>query len=123
MRYVARVRVDDIAAAHSLPGHPGECARPHGHTWAFEATVGTDRLDGDMVADFTVLKGVFKRLDHTSLNDDPEITAEGHRPTAERVAEVLAARLQRAMDELPNRPRVLALVVRETARNEVVFTP
>lgn len=123
MRYEVRVRVDDISAAHFLPDYPGPCANLHGHNWSLEATVGAECLEGDMVADFALLKAVFKRLDHTCLNDDPEITAGGHRATAERLAEVLAGRLQRALDTLANRPRLLAVVVRETGRNEVVFTP
>jgi 6-pyruvoyltetrahydropterin/6-carboxytetrahydropterin synthase len=123
VRYVARVTVDEVSAAHHLPGYPGDCARPHGHNWAFSAAVGADALDGDMVVDFRVVKEVFKALDHTDLNQDDEIVAGGHRPTTERLAEVLAARLQRRLDGLPNRPRLLALTVRETARNEVTFTP
>lgn len=123
MRYEARVRVDEVSAAHHLPGYPGDCARPHGHNWTFEATIGAEALDQDMVVDFAVVKAVFKALDHTSLNDDAEVCAQGHRPTTERLAEVLAGRLQRRLDACPNRPRVLALVVRETGRNEVRFTP
>jgi 6-pyruvoyltetrahydropterin/6-carboxytetrahydropterin synthase len=123
VRYVIRVTVDEVAAAHHLPGYPGECARPHGHNWTFVATIGADRLDGDMVVDFAEVKSVFRALEHTTLNDDLEVVADGHRPTTERLAEVLAARLQRLLDRKPNRPRLLALTVRETGRNEVTFTP
>jgi len=123
MRYEARVRVDEISAGHHLPGYPGACARPHGHNWSFRATVGAEALHEDMVVDFAALKAVFKALDHTSLNDDAEIVAGGHRPTAERLATVLAGRIQRLLETLPNRPRLLALTVRETARNEVTLTP
>lgn len=123
MRWVVHVRVDGIAAAHHLPGYPGDCARPHGHNWAFEAEVGADALEQDMVADFIVVKGIFKALDHTDLNADAEICRDGHRPTAERLAEVLAGRLQARLDALPNRPRLLALTVRETERNAVTLRP
>jgi 6-pyruvoyl-tetrahydropterin synthase len=123
VRYEVRVRVDDVAAAHRLPGDAGACALLHGHNWAFEATVGADALHGDMVVDFRAVKAVFKALDHTCLNDDAEICADGHRPTAERIAEVVAARLARVLEALPNRPRLLRLSVRETTRNEVVLTP
>lgn len=123
MRYVARIGVDEVSAAHHLPGYPGGCARVHGHNWSFEATVGAEELDLDMVVDFALVKAVFKGLDHTCLNDDAEITAAGHRPTTERLAAVLAERVQRVLHPLPNRPCLLSLRVRETARNEVVFTP
>lgn len=123
MRYVIRVCVEDIAAAHHLPAYPGDCARPHGHNWAFAATIGADHLEGDMVVDFAAVKAVFKALDHCSLNDDAEIVAGGHRPTTERIAEVLAGRVQQRLDARPNRPRLLSLTVRETGRNEVTFTP
>jgi 6-pyruvoyltetrahydropterin/6-carboxytetrahydropterin synthase len=123
MRYEVSVRVDDVAAAHHLEGYPGDCRRLHGHNWSFAASVGADALHGDMVVDFRVLKDVFRALDHTFLDEDPEICADGHRPTTERVATVVAARIQRVLDALPNRPRLLRIAVRETSRNTVVFTP
>lgn len=123
MRYVITVTIDDIAAAHRLPDDPGACARLHGHNWSFAATIGAEQLAADMVADFRDVKAVFKALDHTYLNEDAEIVDGGHRPTTERVAEVLAARLQGRLDALPNRPRLLSLTVRETGRNEVTYTP
>ncbi len=123
MRYVARIQVGEIAAAHHLPGYPGPCAEPHGHNYGFEVTVGADALHQDMIVDFSLIKGVCRRLDHTSLNDDPDLAAPPHRPTTERLAEVVAGRIQRALDALPNRPRLLALAVSETRHHEVVFTP
>jgi 6-pyruvoyltetrahydropterin/6-carboxytetrahydropterin synthase len=123
VRYEVSVRVDDVAAAHHLEGYAGDCRRLHGHNWSFEARVGAEALHEDMVVDFRLVKDVFRALDHTCLDDDAEVCAPGHRPTTERVAEVLAARLQRRLDALPNRPRLLRLVVRETARNEVAFSP
>jgi 6-pyruvoyltetrahydropterin/6-carboxytetrahydropterin synthase len=123
MRWISRVRVDGIAAAHHLPGYPGNCARPHGHNWCLEAEIGADALHEDMVVDFALVKDVFKALDHTDLNADPEICAAGHRPTSERLAEVVAARVQARLDALPNHPRLLALTVRETDRNEVTLRP
>ena len=123
MRFVATVRVDEVAAAHVLPGYPGPCARMHGHNWGFEVEIGADALADDMVVDFAAVKAVFRAIDHTCLNDDAEIVADGHRPTCERLAEVLAHRMQRMLDGLPNRPRLLRLAVRETPRNEVTYRP
>lgn len=123
MAWQACIRVDEIAAAHHLPGYPGNCAAMHGHNWTFEAVVNAEALHADMVVDFAVIKAVFKAVDHTCLNDDAEVTADGHRATTERLAQVLAARVQRALDAQPNRPRVVELRVRETSRNEVVYRP
>jgi 6-pyruvoyltetrahydropterin/6-carboxytetrahydropterin synthase len=122
-RFVASVRVDEIAAAHFLPGYPGDCARVHGHNWSFEAEIGADVLHEDMVVDFVAVKAVFKALDHSLLNDDPELGCGGRRPTTERLAEVLAGRVQAALDGLPNRPRLLALTVIETSRNRITYRP
>ncbi len=123
MRWITRVRVDGIAAAHHLPGYPGDCARPHGHNWCLEAEIGAERLHDDMVVDFAIVKGVFKALDHTDLNADPEICEGGRRPTTERLAEVVVARLQARLAALPNEPRLLSVTVRETDRNEVTLRP
>ncbi len=123
MRFLVRVQVDDIAAAHHLPGYDGPCSRPHGHNWSLEAVIGAQGLYEDMVVDFAAVKGVLRAIDHTNLNDDPELAAGGHRPTAERLAVVLAQRVQARLDHQPNRPRLLELTVRETARNAVVYTP
>lgn len=122
-RFVAEVRVDDIAAGHHLPGYPGECARPHGHNWSFRASVGADALHEDMVADFIALKAVFKEIDHAMLNDIPDLVRDGRRPTTERLAEWMADRVQAFLDTLPNRPRLISLTAAETRRNRVTYTP
>lgn len=123
MPYRVRIAVEDVAAAHFLPGYPGNCAGRHGHSYAFEAVIEAERLHEDMVVDFALVKGVFKALDHTDLNADPELASAGHRPTAEWLATVLAARLQRLLERLPHRPRLVQLTVRESPRSEVTFTP
>ncbi len=123
MRWVVRVLVDQVSAAHHLPGYPGPCAKPHGHNWSLEAVVGAEELAEDMVVDFALVRRILSAPDHTDLNDDPELAGNGHRPTAERLAAVLATRLQNALDALPNRPRVLRVTVRETKRSEVVLEP
>lgn len=122
-RYELRVRVDEISAAHFLPGYPGPCRNPHGHNWSFEVWIGADQLVDDMVVDFAEVKAFFKRLDHTLLNDHPELVAGGRAPTTERLAEYLAGALQAHLDRRPNRPRVLALAVYETSRNAVIYRP
>jgi len=121
--FTLRVTVEDIPAAHHLPGYPGDCARPHGHNWSFVAVIGAEELHEDMVADFRLIKSVFRALDHTDLNAIPALAPPRSRPTAERLAVYLAEELQRRLDALPNRPRVLQLTVRETPANEVVYRP
>lgn len=79
-------------AAHSLPGHRGKCARPHGHSYMLEVTVrgpikrepGTS--DDGMVIDFDdlsqiVQRAVLERLDHRDLNEVVDV-----RTTAENLA-------------------------------------
>lgn len=78
-------------AAHFLPGHPGKCARFHGHTYTVEVTVrredGRHDLETGMVADFgdlsELLRGILAGYDHGVLNDSLA------NPTAEVLAGVL----------------------------------
>ena len=61
-------------AAHCLPGHRGECARLHGHTYRLEVTVGGPVGPDGMVLDFGLLKQlvretVIDRVDHRYLNE------------------------------------------------------
>lgn len=75
-------------AAHVLPGHPGKCARMHGHSYRLEVAVrgalqGSGPAHG-MVTDFESIKTIVRRevidvLDHTTLNDFDE------HPTCERI--------------------------------------
>ena len=70
--YELRVKVD-FAAAHHLPGYPGDCARPHGHNWVVEVFARSRQLDSiGMALDFRQLKRAAKELiapwDHQDLN-------------------------------------------------------
>lgn len=123
MPFTVRVSVDDIAAAHFLPGYDGPCAVLHGHNWSITARIQADRLHEDMVVDFRGVKEIFKAMDHQNLNEIAALTTAGRRPTAERLAEYLAERVAEYLSTLPNAPRLLALTVRETSRNEVTFEP
>lgn len=79
-------------AAHSLPGHRGKCARPHGHSYTLEVTLrgpikqAAGASDDGMVMDFEdlshcVQQAVLERLDHQDLN-----IVTGIRTTAENLA-------------------------------------
>lgn len=73
-------------AAHRLPGHPGKCSRPHGHSYRLVVSVErpVDPASG-LAIDFGDLKAVVReavvqRVDHRDLNDVMD------NPTAENVA-------------------------------------
>lgn len=112
-------------AAHSLPGHRGKCARPHGHSYRLEVTLrgpikqapGTS--DDGMVMDFEELsqfvqQAVLERLDHQDLN-----AVTGIRTTAENLVYwIWEALLQIGLPE-----RLLyRLCLWETAQNRVEIT-
>lgn len=115
--------VTDFAASHILEGHPGKCARLHGHNWKVEAEVAATALnDLGMAIDFADLKSAVQDLvegmDHRHLNDLPAF--EGVNPTAEHVARVvyqgLAGRLSGPQMS------VVAVTIWETDRACVRYT-
>jgi 6-pyruvoyltetrahydropterin/6-carboxytetrahydropterin synthase len=78
-----------FSAAHYIRGHPGRCARLHGHNYRVVVAVSADRLNNQgMVIDFADLKAVCQRaidpLDHTVLNELVPFAAVN--PTAEELA-------------------------------------
>ncbi len=100
MRVTATKRAT-FDAAHSLPRHPGKCARLHGHTYTVEVSVrresgGFDSETG-MVADFgdlsAALQRVLSRYDHGLLNDHLE------NPTAEVLAGTILRQLAHELPE------------------------
>ena len=88
--------VTDFSASHIIPGHPGKCARLHGHNWKVEISVQTQVLnDLGMGLDFADIKAKAKTLidevDHRHLNDIPPFDTIS--PTAENVSAWLYQRL------------------------------
>jgi 6-pyruvoyltetrahydropterin/6-carboxytetrahydropterin synthase len=83
------VRVEaDFAAAHFLADYHGKCENLHGHNYRVRLWANGTELDsGGMLLDFgrlkEALRGVCKKLDHSSLNDHP---AFKNNPSAERIA-------------------------------------
>ncbi len=76
-------------AAHCIPGHPGGCARLHGHSYRAVITVAGEQVNAQgMLLDFGDLKAtctkVIAPLDHQYLNELPEFA--GATPTAEAIA-------------------------------------
>ncbi|SPF34822.1 6-carboxy-5,6,7,8-tetrahydropterin synthase [Syntrophobacter sp. SbD1] len=90
-----------FAAAHSLGGYPGNCARVHGHNWEVEVFVRCSELDElGMGVDFCAIEPVVKEiltgLDHGNLNDLPAFANQN--PTAENIARFLYKELARKLD-------------------------
>lgn len=101
-----------ISAAHCLPGYPGPCATMHGHNFEVVAELAAERLVSGMVADFVVVRAamdaVLSRLDHTCLNDNPDLDP----PTAEVLAAWIFVRLAEALAD--DRVRVARVTVEES---------
>lgn len=89
MRYGILTKVFRFESAHALPGHQGNCANLHGHSYRLEVAIRGPIKDDPgqpnhgMVMDFAVLShivehAVIERLDHRDLNAVTEIhtTAE-----------------------------------------------
>jgi len=79
----------DFAAAHQIPGHPGKCARMHGHNYRVVVQVAGEELDElGMLVDFadlrTVCQQVIGELDHRTLNELPAFANVP--PTSEHIA-------------------------------------
>lgn len=92
------VKTYRFEAAHRLPNHDGQCARPHGHSYIVEVAVeGTVRAaDGSakegMVIDFGDVSEAFQRrvmplCDHQNLNETLPIVVT----TAEQIADWILA--------------------------------
>lgn len=119
----------EFSAAHQIPGHPGPCARMHGHNYRVIARFTGHKLDRmGMVADFGELKSllgdVVGELDHRNLNELPVL--EGGPPTTERIAEVVHRDLARLLaDRTDWRAadlRVSSVTVWESTRSSVTYS-
>ena len=94
-----------FTANHALPLPAGGMEDPHKHTWLMTATFRARRLDETMAVaiDFVrvaeALAEIARDFESCDLNDRPEFV-DG-RPSAERVAQIVAGRLDDALaDEL-----------------------
>ncbi|MED4171277.1 6-carboxytetrahydropterin synthase QueD [Halalkalibacterium halodurans] len=113
-----------LAAAHFIPAKDaGKCQDVHGHTYFINVTIAGDELDKTgFLVDFKQLKTiVHKRYDHTLLNDHDEF--KGTFPTTELVAKTIYERIQAYLDNRPNKPVCVQVVVRETPTSYVVYRP
>ena len=81
-----------FAAAHSLKGYAGDCARIHGHNWTIEVFVKCKELDEIGIGiDFRdikrAVKDVIQDLDHAHLNDLPAFKEVN--PSSENIAKLI----------------------------------
>ena len=114
----------DFAAAHSLRGYPGDCARLHGHNWHVELYVACETLDDiGLAVDYKILKRELKAVladwDHYNLNDLPPFDTIN--PSSENVARVLYERMSARLDD--ERVRVSRIGIGETCTAKVIYRP
>ena len=107
-------------ATHALTVYRGRPEEPHEHRGQVAIRVGTEALNDEGFAiDFHEVHGlladVIQPLRDCDLNRHPEIGRPT--PSAERIAEVLADRLQPAVEELGG--RLLTVSVWEGPENRV----
>jgi 6-pyruvoyltetrahydropterin/6-carboxytetrahydropterin synthase len=114
-----------FSAAHQIKGHPGPCARLHGHNYRTLVTVaGSDLDDSGLLLDFGELKqlcqDVIAPLDHSYLNDLPAFADIN--PTAEALArhiyQVVASKLAHTEH---SRLQVASVTVYESDRSFATY--
>jgi len=114
----------DFAAAHSLRGYPGDCARLHGHNWRVELYVACDDLDElGLALDYKILKrelkGALADWDHYHLNDIPPF--DSINPSSENVARILFERMAERLND--GRVYVSRIAIGETCTAKVIYRP
>jgi 6-pyruvoyltetrahydropterin/6-carboxytetrahydropterin synthase len=118
-----------FAAAHFIPHvDAGKCRQVHGHTYFVNITVAGDELNqsGFLVNFQSLKKVVHSRYDHTLLNDQTEDFNADHSddfPTTEVVARKIWENIDAYLSTLPNKPKCLQVLVRETPTSYVVYRP
>ncbi len=102
MRWVVHARAK-FSATHALTSYLGEPEAPHPHQWQVELAAATDGLNEEGYAiDFHALKDLLDQLvaplEGSNLNEHPDIGTPT--PSAERLAEVLAAATRIPLQQL-----------------------
>jgi len=90
-----------FSASHIIIGHPGKCARLHGHNWTVEVSVLTPELnDIGLGIDFQDIKSkvtqLIDQLDHYHLNDLPYF--KNKNPSAEEVCRFIYQSLEKEFE-------------------------
>lgn len=113
----------DFAAAHSLRGYDGDCAKLHGHNWKVEVQVCGNRLNEiGMLIDFKKIKlhakQAVEELDHTFLNDHPHFQRVN--PTAENIAQYLYTEMAKRIET--EDIKMHSITIWENDRNCVIYS-
>jgi len=124
MPYYELMIETDFAAAHSLRGYPGDCARLHGHNWRVELYITCEDLDDiGLAVDYKILKRELKAAladwDHYNLNDIPPF--DSINPSSENVARILYERMAKRLNDA--RLRVSRIAIGETCTAKVTYHP
>ncbi len=111
----------EFSAAHMMRGHPGACARLHGHNYRVLLTVEGEELDETgILVDFAELKRVVDRVldkfDHRNLSEIPPF--DEINPSSENLARHL---YERAAEELAGVARVSRVTVYESPTSAVTY--
>lgn len=111
----------EFSAAHRMHGHPGACARLHGHNYRVLLTVEGERLDATgILVDFAELRRICDRildeLDHRDLNEIPPFDTIN--PSSENLARHI---FERAREALGDRARVSRVTVYESTTSSVTY--
>lgn len=96
-------------ASHIVEGHPGKCARLHGHRWVAELLVRCERLDSIGIGiDFGAIKALCDAVlpDHSHVNDR---LPPGWPATAEKLSEWLYGQLSGRIGELGGELRLVRI--------------
>ncbi len=115
--------IGHFSAAHIIPGHPGICARLHGHNFKVEVEIKAFQLNEIGISiDFqdvkTATKVLLEKLDHTHLNEVPPFDTLS--PTAENIAQWFYQQLLPLFNF--SHAKLNAITVWESDNNAVRYT-
>ncbi len=113
-----------FAAAHSIPDHPGKCARLHGHNYRLRVFLAAEQLDRlGMVMDFADLKAHLEAIaggfDHQVIDEIPPF--DQLNSTAELLAEHFYRQLKARLSS--DRVAVRRVEVWENDSSCAIFEP
>jgi 6-pyruvoyltetrahydropterin/6-carboxytetrahydropterin synthase len=115
--------VSRFSSAHVIPGHPGKCARLHGHNFRMEVEVQGHKLNEiGILIDFQDLKAatqtIIDKIDHQYLNDIPPFDKLS--PTAENIAQWAYEQLKKIINN--EYAQIAAVTLWETDNGAVRYT-
>jgi len=111
----------EIAGSHSLKlPYKSKCRNKHGHNWKITVVVEAEELNSNgMVVDFTHIKKIVNRLDHTHLNN----IFKRINPTAENIAKWIADKINKYLQSADTYIQVKYVSVQESEGNTITYYP